>query len=244
MKLSVFGSYDQLSEYAAQAILQEVKTNPTCVLCLATGDSPKLTYSIFVHEVRRQRINIDQVHFIALDEWMGIPPSNPGSCHFFLRENLFLPLGVNDQNVHLFDSFARETKSECERMDQTIQKLGGVDVMLVGVGMNGHIGFNEPGVSETLHAHVIELDATTQQVGQKYFSEKTQLTKGITLGLANFFEAKKVLMVANGNRKAQIMHDVLEGKISTAVPASLVRKHSNAEVLIDQEAAFELSSKY
>lgn len=241
MKLSVFNSYQDLSAFAAEEILKTVKSNPRATLCLATGDSPKLTYQIFVREVIAQKINLDSVHFVALDEWMGVPSSNPGSCHYFLNENLFVPLKIKSDNIHLFDAFAKDTKTECDKMNVAIKSLGGIDLMLVGVGMNGHIGFNEPGASETDYAHVAELDSTTQQVGQKYFSQQTALTRGITLGLAHFFEAKKVLMLANGKKKSSIIKSAIEGKISTEVPASLVRKHSGSQVLIDNEAASELS---
>lgn len=241
MKLFIFDSYRKLSVFAAEQILETVKSNPHSTLCLATGDSPKLTYQLLVQEVVRQKINLDRIHFVALDEWMGVPPTNPGSCHHFLQENLFSPLQVKAANIHLFDAFAQDTSNECKKMDDTIRALGSIDLMLVGIGMNGHIGFNEPGVSETLYTHVADLDSTTQQVGQKYFSQQTALTKGITLGLAHFFEARKVLMLANGKKKSSIIKNVLEGNVSTVVPASLIRKHQDSQVLVDRDAASELA---
>lgn len=240
MKLSIFDTYEGLSAFAAGQILETIKSNPQTTLCLATGDSPKLTYRLFVKEVVKQKINLGRVHFVALDEWMGVPPSNPGSCHYFLNENLFSPLQIKKDNIHLFDAFAKDATKECEKMNEAIKTLKGIDLMLVGVGMNGHIGFNEPGASESNYAHVADLDSTTQQVGQKYFSEQTALAKGITLGLAQFFEAKNVLMLANGKKKSSIIKNALEGNISTQVPASLIRKHKNAQVLIDSEAASAL----
>jgi glucosamine-6-phosphate isomerase len=241
MNLSVFNSNENLSAFAVEQILQTIKSSPRAVLCLATGDSPKLTYQLFVKEAFYQKINLDDIHFVALDEWLGVPSSNPGSCHYFLNENLFSPLKIKKDNIHLFDAFAKDAMIECDKMNETIRTLGGIDLMLVGVGMNGHIGFNEPGASEIDYAHVAELDSTTQQVGQKYFSQQTVLTRGITLGLAHFFEARKVLMLANGKKKSSIIKSALEGKISTEVPASLIRKHKNSLVLIDNEAASELS---
>ncbi len=242
MELTVFSSYDKLSEFAAEQILQTIKSKPQAVLCLATGESPKLTYSMLVQKVTEQKIDLGEVHFVALDEWIGIPSTNPGSCHHFLKENLFSPLGIT-KNIHLFDAFAADYTKECEKMNETIRSLGGIDLMLVGIGMNGHIGFNEPGTLETLYAHVQDLDSITSQVGQKYFAEKTELKKGITLGLSHFFEARHAIMLANGKKKSSIIKSALEGTISTQVPASLVRKHSNAQVLIDQEAASELAQR-
>lgn len=241
MKLSIFDSYENLSAFAAEQILNTIKSKPQSILCLATGDSPKLSYQLLVQEVIKQKLNIDRVHFVALDEWMGVSPSNSGSCHYFLTENLFTPLQIKSENIHLFDAFAQDAKKECEKMNEAIRALGGIDLMIVGVGMNGHIGFNEPGASETEYAHVAELDSTTQQLGQKYFSQRTALTKGMTLGLAHFFDAWKVLMLANGKKKSSIIKNAFEGGISTKVPASLVRKHNNSEVLIDRDAASELA---
>jgi glucosamine-6-phosphate isomerase len=241
MKLSIFDTYESLSAFAAEQLLATVKSNPQATLCLATGDSPKRTYQLFVQEAIKQKINLGDIHFVALDEWMGVPPSNPGSCHYFLNENLFSPLQIKRDNIHLFDAFAKDAAKECEKMNDAIKTLKGIDLMLVGVGMNGHIGFNEPGASESHYAHVADLDATTQQVGQKYFSEQTALVKGITLGLAQFFEASKVLMLANGKKKSSIIKNALEGNISTQVPASLIRKHKNSQLLIDSEAASELA---
>src|SRR5258706_3758063 len=242
MELTVFSSYDKLSEFAAEQILQTIKSKAEAVLCLATGESPKLTYSMFVQKAKEQKIDLTKVHFVALDEWIGIPSTNPGSCHHFLKENLFSPLGIT-KNIHLFDAFAADYSRECENMNETIRSLGGIDLMLVGIGMNGHIGVNETGTLETLYAHVQDLDSTTRQVGQKYFTEKTELNKGITLGLSHFFEARHAIMLANGNKKSSIIKSALEGTISTQIPTSLVRKHLNAQVLIDQEAASELAQR-
>lgn len=242
MELTVFDSYNKLSEFAAEQILRTIKSKPDAVLCLATGESPKLTYNLLVRKVTEQKIDLKKVHFVALDEWIGIPSTNPGSCHYFLNENLFSPLGIT-KNIHLFDAFAFDYSRECEKMNEVIRHLGGIDLMLVGVGMNGHIGFNEPGTSETLYAHVQDLDSITSQVGQKYFAEKMELKKGITLGLRHFFEARHVIVLANGKKKSLIIKKALEEAISTQVPASLVRNHSHAQVLIDQEAASELTQK-
>jgi 6-phosphogluconolactonase/glucosamine-6-phosphate isomerase/deaminase len=122
-------------------------------------------------------------------------------------------------------------------MDKVIVENGGIDLMLVGVGMNGHIGFNEPGVSFDLYAHVAKLDETTTSVGQKYFREATELRQGITLGLKHLLESKKVLMLANGNKKAAIIQRAIEGEITNQLPASIIRRHPNSRVMIDEDVA-------
>ena len=122
-------------------------------------------------------------------------------------------------------------------MDATILANGGIDLMLVGVGMNGHIGFNEPGVPDNLYSHVIALDTTTQSVGQKYFRQSTKLQSGITLGLQHFMESRKAIMMASGRKKSLVMRKALEDKITTDIPASMIRKHANGVVMLDEEAA-------
>jgi galactosamine-6-phosphate isomerase len=126
---------------------------------------------------------------------------------------------------------------ECRDMDTFVRASGGIDLMVVGVGMNGHIGFNEPGVSWTLSSHVIGLDEKTQTVGQKYFTEPTTLKQGITLGLQHFMDAKKALVLANGPRKADIMRRVLHDGVSSDVPASIVHQHAHGIVMLDRAAA-------
>jgi galactosamine-6-phosphate isomerase len=128
-------------------------------------------------------------------------------------------------------------------MNITIQEKGGIDLMLVGIGMNGHIGFNEPGIAVNQYAHVVALDADTRTVGQKYFSEQTVLTDGITLGLKHLLEAGKVLLVANGHKKAEVIRKALEEEITTLLPASIIRDHPNSCVMLDEAASSALTTR-
>jgi glucosamine-6-phosphate isomerase len=240
MKLEVFSDNEEMSAAAADQMLQQIKQNPHSVLCLATGETPKRTYQILVNRILSEHINVSGLRVLALDEWWGIPPENPGSCHFFLHEYVFNPLRLSPAQRHVFNALARDEQSECEAMDKFIREAGGIDLMVVGIGVNGHVGFNEPGVDEQLYAHVIELDSTTQIIGQKYFDQQLELKKGITLGLAHFFESRKVLMLANGQKKASIIARALKDEISNQVPATFMRKHTNATMLLDREATLLL----
>lgn len=240
MNLRVFSHYEEMSAAAANLLFDQIKSNPHSVLCLATGETPKRAYQILVNRILTERVDVSNLRMLALDEWLNVPPDNPGSCHFFLHQHLFKPLKLASSQIHLFDAFPKDEQAECKAMDKFIRDSGGIDLMIVGLGMNGHVGFNEPGVNELLYSHVIELDSTTQTVGQKYFDQQLDLKKGITLGLAHFFESRKVVMLANGQRKASIIARVLEGEISNQVPGTLIRKHANAEMLLDKEAASRL----
>ncbi len=241
MKLNIFPSHQDQSTFVAEQIINAVREKPTAVFCLASGETPRLTYSIVVSLAKKQHVDFSHVRFVGLDEWVGISPTNSGSCYCFLNETIFKPLGINENQIHFFDGLSQELSHECKKMNEIIAESGGIDLMLVGIGLNGHIGFNEPGVPSNLYAHVIELDSITQQVGQKYFTTATPLTKGITLGLSHFLEAKLAIVMANGNKKASIIKSSLELEVSNQIPASLIRNHKNGMVALDEEAASQLA---
>lgn len=242
MQIITYPDHRALSDKVADHILSVVKKKPDAVLCLAAGDTPKLAYSLLVEKAARESIDFSACTFVGLDEWVGIPPENEGSCYYFLQTFLFKPLGVDPAQIHLFNALAKDLTAECKAMDEKIREKGPVDLMLVGVGMNGHIGFNEPGVVWNLNSHVTNLDDTTRSVGQKYFKQSTPLQKGITLGLQHLLESKSVIVMASGLKKAQIMRAALEDPVSPAVPASVIRKHQQGLVMLDQEAATLLKS--
>jgi len=238
MELKIFKDYEALSFATCEAIIDIIKDKPDAVLCLATGQSPILTYELLVEKIISNKIDISQITFIGLDEWVGIPPEMEGSCQHFLQTRLFKPLNISSSQIFLFNALAGDPEKECKRMNDAIAAKGGIDFMLVGVGLNGHIGFNEPGVAINNHAHVIELDETTKAVGQKkYFDKPVTIGKGITLGLQNFLEARFAIMIANGTKKAEIIKKAIEAPINTNVPATIMRMHKNSLLMIDEEAA-------
>lgn len=241
MKLEIFENYEELSLHAAKEIIGMVQQKPNAVFCLATGDSPKRTYSLLANEATQSGVDFSKAYFIGLDEWVGVPPTNPGSCHYYLTRNVFQPLGIGAAHIHLFNALSKNLQSECQSMDEAIRDLGGIDLMLVGIGMNGHVGFNEPGISPDLYSHVINLDEVTQTVGQKYFNETMVLKQGITLGLKHFLESTVALLVANGEKKAGIIKRTLEENISKNLPATFIRTHANGKIFIDNDIASKLT---
>jgi glucosamine-6-phosphate isomerase len=237
MQLKVVKDYEALSSAAADQILKEVQNKPGAVLCLASGDTPKRTYTLVAERAKAGQVDFSGCTFIGLDEWVGISPDNEGSCHFFLNTYLFRPLGIQSTNFHLFDGLSKDPASECRRIDMVIRKKGGIDLILVGVGMNGHVGFNEPGIPVNLYSHVAELDPVTQSVGQKYFKQSTKLGQGLTIGLKHFTESRKALMLASGRKKAEVIKQALEGPVTPEMPASLINSHRQGLLLVDEEAA-------
>jgi glucosamine-6-phosphate isomerase len=243
MELKVYKDYDDLSAAAAVMIIDCVTTKPDALLCFATGDSPKLTYQLVAANAKKNNIDFSKCYMTGLDEWMGIPPDNTGSCHWFLHEWLFKPMNIDPARVHLFNAFAENEKEEGEKMNKLIAGKGGIDLMVVGVGMNGHIGFNEPGTEVESLAHVAILDETTKTVGQKYFSGKVEIGKGITVGLKQVMQAKELLMLANGKKKAPVIKRAVEERITMDFPATLIQQHRNGFLMVDRAAASELKTQ-
>ncbi len=237
MELKIYQDYHALSEATASEIIDLVKNKPDAVLCLASGDTPRLTCQLFAEKALQQKTDLSRITFIGLDEWVGVPPENEGSCHYFFQHEVFEPLHFSANQINLFNAMSANLEKECQKMDKVIAEKGGIDLMIVGIGMNGHIGFNEPGVSFDNYSHVIELDDTTLTVGQKYFKTAVSLEKGITLGLKHLQESKKVILIANGTKKAGVIKKTVEEKVSNSFPASIMQKHSNGFVMIDEEAA-------
>jgi len=244
MKLKRFKNYHELSDFAAGDIANSIKSKPSLVLCLASGDTPKLTVELLVKKLKEEKIDYSKITFIGLDEWVGLPPTNTGSCHYFFQNKLIEPLQLKPSQYFLFNALADDFENECVKMDRFINDRNGIDVMLVGIGMNGHIGFNEPGAAFNNLSHVIELDEITKAVGQKYFNEQVELGKGITLGFKHLLNAKKVFMMANGSKKAEVIKKAVEGTVTESFPASIMQQHENGFILIDDEAASLLSKPH
>jgi glucosamine-6-phosphate isomerase len=242
MELKIFQDYETLSDFVASEVLTLVKQKPEAVLCFASGDTPKLACQLIVQRANNEKVSFLRATFVGLDEWVGIPPENSGSCKYFFQQNLLMPLGMQSHQIHLFDGVSKNLGQECELMDDFIHKQNGIDLMVVGIGVNGHIGFNEPGVATDLYAHVASLHETTRTVGQKYFKGTEKLERGITLGLKHLTESKKVLLIANGEKKAQIIKATVEAPLSAQLPATILRTHANSVIAIDKAASALLSS--
>lgn len=240
MEVKIFEDYNLMSSAAADIIIDCVKYKPNALLAFATGNTPILTYKLLGEKAKQKQVDFSQCFCIGLDEWVGVPPTVKGSCHYDLHEHVFKPLGLKQSQIHLFDGLAADIPSECKKMNELVREHGGVDCLLAGIGVNGHIGFNEPGVDPSLEAHAQLLHATTLASGQNYFKEVTKLEKGLTLGLSQAMNAKKFLIVANGRSKADIIKKTVQGEVTNEVPASYIQNCENGIVIIDKEAASAL----
>jgi len=239
MELKILKDYNELSQAAAGLIANHISNKPDATVCFATGDTPRLCYTILTEKIKNERIDIRQCFFIGLDEWVGIAPENAGSCSHFLHHYLLDPLGMPASQWHLFNAFPENEMEECKKMDAVIAQRGGIDLLVAGIGLNGHIGFNEPGTDINTGSHIKELDEITKQTGQKYFHAAAPLQKGITVGLKQIMEAEVLLMLASGQKKATVIKKTLQNEIGTDFPATLIRQHKRGILIIDSEAAYE-----
>jgi glucosamine-6-phosphate isomerase len=202
----------------------------------ASGDSPKGLYKELVERNHASTSNISSWYFLGLDEWISLDGNDEGSCHYMLNNDLFFPLHVKDERVCCFNGKTNNTEDECNRIEDFIQQHNGIEVAILGLGTNGHIGLNEPGTPASLRSHVSEIAETTKTVGQKYFSKPQTLTKGITLGIATLMEAKHLILIVSGEKKASILKEALQHSRTEDIPATLIRDHPNFYVYADKTA--------
>jgi glucosamine-6-phosphate isomerase len=236
MQIKIFDDYESMSKATADEVVGLIKHKPNAVICLASGNTPLGACKSIIEKVNDEKIDLSQTNFIGLDEWVGIPKENSGSCGYFFHHNLFEPLNISADKIFLFDALSNDLHEQCKKMDDTIIEKSGIDLMIVGIGMNGHIGFNEPGVDFRLLSHVTELHETTITVGQKYFTNAIRLSKGITLGLGHLMNARKAILIANGKSKSGVIKKTVKEPVSNNFPASIMQKHAKGFVFVDKEA--------
>ena len=235
--MTIYPDYQALSRATAECIANYLREKPASLVCLASGHTPLGTLACLVEMVKAKELTLDACTFVGLDEWVGMNGKDAGSCRHLMDEAFFFPLQIPESRIHFFDGRAQQLSAEVERINQVIDQHGALDIMLVGIGTNGHIAMNEPGSSFRGKAHIGQLAEETIAVGQKYFETPTALDKGITLGLQNFADAKLPILIANGAKKAGIIKRVLTEKPDEQCPATIVHKIEKCAVLLDAEAA-------
>lgn len=237
MYIQIFQDYLALSKATANLVIDYIHKRPSALVCLASGHTPIGVFQELQKAVQQNQVDLSKCTFLSLDEWVNIDPSDSGSCLSMLQKDCFVPLGIGANQVEFFNVSVPDLQKECDRINTLIESRGGLDIMLVGVGTNGHIGMNEPGTSFNSYAHISELAEETKSVGQKYFQKNTSLSLGITLGLNHLREAKLPIVMANGTKKAAIIAKGLQGIATEEIPLSVVHLIPQAYVMLDKEAA-------
>lgn len=237
MQIFVRDTYAELSALAASHMMEILSDNPAPLVCVASGDSPAGLYKALVEQKNAGKLHLGHWDFLGLDEWLGMNGNDEGSCRYHLNHQFFGPLQIEPDKIFFFDGRAIDPQQECNRTEAFIKQKAGIDITVLGLGMNGHIGMNEPGTSINSRTHIAELEAGTVAVGQKYFKTATVLSGGLTLGIATIMDSQHVFLIVSGTKKAAIVKKILEEPVSEALPATILRHHKGARIYLDKEAA-------
>lgn len=237
-----YSDYAALSQAAADHVAELLHQKPDAVICLPSGSTPLGMFKILADRSQAGEVDFSRCMFVGLDEWVGMGPEDEGSCRYWIDRDFLNPIGFRDDQIIYFDAKSDDLPGQCDYVNQKVADLGGLDLMVLGVGMNGHLALNEPGTSFESYAHLSILDPITAEVGQKYFSKATPLTEGITLGLRHAREAKQLIVMVSGKGKAGVVKKALEGEVTEAFPVSLVQTNDQILVMLDEDAASELGS--
>lgn len=240
MKILSYPTFEEMSRAVANLIVKQITQKPASLICIPSGDSPLGVFKCLIADAKEGKVNFDYCTFVGLDEWVGLGDGDDGSCTTFLYDHFFTLANIGSDKIVLFNARSNNLDNECEKMNNFLAANGPLDIMMVGIGMNGHIGLNEPGTDSNLYAHYAPLAKSTITVGQKYFKQQTELHDGITLGLKNLQEAGIPLLIASGPNKAAIIATSLKGEITENVPASIFQKLPSAIIFLDEAAAFAL----
>ena len=241
MQVIIKKNYEEMSAEAANIIKDAIHQKPNLVLGLATGSTPIGTYSELIRMYEAGELDFSKVVTFNLDEYVGLPPSHDQSYDYFMRDKLFNHININPENIHVPSGIVKDFDSYCQWYEDEIKKVGGVDVQVLGIGSDGHIGFNEPGSSLASRTRVVTLTSETIEDNSRFFEKKEDVPRfAITMGVGTIMEAKLCLLVANGEKKADPVSVLVEGPITSDVTASVLQMHPNAIVILDEAAASKL----
>lgn len=228
--------FEAMSRRSAELICEAVREKPDAMISLAAGNTAIRTYKILKEMADAGAVDFSRVHFVALDDWLDLEDESE-NCDAFMRRYFYGPLHIPDAQVTRFDIHAADLDAACKAVDEVIFAHGGLDLMLLGIGMNGHLGLNEPNSDFSLYSKVVDLDPVTTQVGQKYFSDGMKLTRGITLGVRHMFDCRHVVLQAGGAHKADIIERVYRTAPTEDIPATVLKLVPHGTVVLDRDAA-------
>ena len=241
MKVNILKTAEEIGVAVAKIFTDEVKNNPDCVLGLATGATPIPTYKNIISTYEKGGISFKDVKTYNLDEYCYLPKDDKNSYYTFMHEQLFNGLDILEENVHFLDGNADDCEKECKRYDDEINNAGGIDIQLLGIGNNAHIGFNEPADEFTTGSFKVKLTDSTIEANKIYFDENPMPHYALTMGIKQIMSAKKVILIATGPKKAEAIKNMIEGPVTAQVPASVLQEHEDVLIFLDEDAASLLS---
>ncbi len=237
MKIIKAKDYNDMSRKAANIISAQVIMKPNCVLGLATGSTPIGTYAQLVEWYRKGDLDFSEVTTVNLDEYKGLTRDNEQSYYYFMNDNLFSKVNIKPENTFLPDGMEQDSNKACSDYNKVIENVGGVDLQLLGLGHNGHIGFNEPGMAFEAETHCVNLTQTTMKANQRFFASMEEVPKqAYTMGIKTIMQARKILVVVSGEDKAAIVKKAFFGSITPTVQASVLQLHNDVTIVADEAA--------
>lgn len=237
MKIYKAKDYKDMSRKAANIISAQVIMKPNCVLGLATGSTPIGTYDQLVERYNKGDLDFSEVTTVNLDEYKGLPRTNDQSYYYFMHQHLFDRVNIDPERTNVPNGMEPDAEKECGRYEELIRSLGGVDLQLLGLGHNGHIGFNEPGEAFEKETHCVDLTESTIEANKRFFASADDVPKqAYTMGIKTIMQAKKILIVVNGENKADIVERAFFGPVTPEVPASILQLHNDVTLVGDEAA--------
>ena len=238
MEIIIKKNYEEMSKVAASIIADQIKSKPNSVLGLATGSTPIGTYDELVSMNKAGEISFADIKTVNLDEYKGLPREHKESYFRFMRDHLLSHVDINLDNCFIPDGLASDAKAACIEYEDKVRSLGGQDLQLLGLGHNGHIGFNEPGDSFVKDTHVVDLTDRTITANQRFFNSYDEVPKqALTMGIGTIMQAGKILVIVSGKDKAEAVRDAIEGPITPSCQASILQLHKNVIFVVDEDAA-------
>ena len=236
MRIIYVKTYEQLSRKAANIISAQVILKPDCVLGLATGSSPVGTYRQLIEWYNKGDIDFSETTTVNLDEYVGLGENDEQSYRYFMQKNLFDHINIKRENTFVPDGLADDLNEECNAYDARIRRLGGIDLQLMGIGFDGHIGFNEPSDVFDKNTHVVDLHESTIKANSRFFASENDVPRqAVSMGMVSIMQARKVLLIANGAGKKEILGKALYGPVTPHIPASLLQLHNDVTVIFSEE---------
>jgi glucosamine-6-phosphate isomerase len=241
MKTIIFEN-EEFAVRSAELIAGIISSRPYPLLCFPAGETSVTTYNEMVRLHLAGKLSFAKTRIVGLDEWANLGEMSRENCYSFLKRHFFDHIDFKAENFCFFNGETDDLEKECAKTDSFIKQYGPVDLMVLGAGMNGHLGLNEPGTPFDLYSHVVRLDETTKNVGQKYFTGSVNLTAGVTLGIKHILESETVILQLSGEKKSGIARRVVRDEPSTDFPASALKLHPNSILLLDRAAAKDLQN--
>ena len=238
MRIIVVDNYEEMSKKAALMIASQVMLKPNSVLGLATGDTPLGMYKELISLYKKDEVDFKEVTTFNLDEYYGLNRDNPQSYYSYMVNNLFNSININKENINVPIGMAKDVNAACADYEKKIKEASGIDMQVLGIGGNGHIGFNEPDVDFEAETHLVNLDEQTIEANSRFFNSIEDVpVKAISMGIKTIMNSKKIILLANGISKAAAIERAVNGKISPNVPASILQLHNDVTLILDKEAA-------